>query len=92
MQNEKNHTVHHRLFVPTQAVSGPVGHNPISILIPCHRVVERSGSLTGYTGRLEQKARLLAPEVDTSAFFFPEKGTARQTAPCSASRRFSGSG
>lgn len=42
-----------------QAVGGAVGHNPISILIPCHRVVGANGSLTGYAGGLERKEWLL---------------------------------
>lgn len=45
-----------------QAVGGAVGHNPISILVPCHRVVGRGGSLTGYAGGLERKRCLLALE------------------------------
>ena len=42
-----------------QAVGGAVGHNPISIIIPCHRVVGSNGSLTGYAGGLETKRKLL---------------------------------
>jgi methylated-DNA-[protein]-cysteine S-methyltransferase len=42
-----------------QAVGGAVGHNPISILIPCHRVVGADGSLTGYAGGLDKKKALL---------------------------------
>ena len=45
-----------------QAVGGAVGHNPISLIIPCHRVVGADGSLTGYAGGLERKAYLLALE------------------------------
>jgi methylated-DNA-[protein]-cysteine S-methyltransferase len=45
-----------------QAVGGAVGHNPISILIPCHRVVDFNGSLTGYAGGLDKKAALLRIE------------------------------
>lgn len=45
-----------------QAVGGAVGHNPISIIIPCHRVVGSDGSLTGYAGGLENKKRLLSLE------------------------------
>ncbi len=45
-----------------RAVGGAVGHNPIAILIPCHRVIGADGSLTGYAGGLERKARLLALE------------------------------
>lgn len=45
-----------------QAVGGAVGHNPISILIPCHRVVGADGSLTGYAGGVEKKRFLLELE------------------------------
>ena len=45
-----------------QAVGGAVGHNPISILIPCHRVVGSDGSLTGYAGGIEKKEALLRLE------------------------------
>lgn len=46
----------------SQAVGGAVGHNPISLLIPCHRVVGSTGSLTGYAGGLETKKALLQLE------------------------------
>lgn len=60
-----------------QAVGGAVGHNPISIIIPCHRVVGSGGSLTGYAGGIERKIRLLELEgVQMSLFSTPEKGTA----------------
>lgn len=45
-----------------QAIGGAVGHNPISIIIPCHRVVGANGSLTGYAGGLEKKRWLLQHE------------------------------
>ena len=45
-----------------QAVGGAVGHNKISILIPCHRVVGAGGNLTGYAGGLDRKEKLLALE------------------------------
>jgi methylated-DNA-[protein]-cysteine S-methyltransferase len=45
-----------------QAAGGAVGHNPISIIIPCHRVVGSDGSLTGYAGGLEIKTKLLTLE------------------------------
>ena len=45
-----------------QAVGGAVGRNPISILVPCHRVVGFNGSLTGYAGGLERKRALLRLE------------------------------
>lgn len=45
-----------------QAVGGAVGRNPISILIPCHRVVGKGGALTGYAGGVERKRDLLKLE------------------------------
>lgn len=45
-----------------QAVGGAVGHNPISIIVPCHRVVGANGNLTGYAGGLEKKVELLRLE------------------------------
>ena len=45
-----------------QAVGGAVGHNPISIIIPCHRVLGAAGALTGYDGGLEKKRWLLDHE------------------------------
>ena len=45
-----------------QAVGGAVGHNPISIIIPCHRVIGSDGSLTGYAGGVELKRALLEHE------------------------------
>lgn len=60
-----------------QAVGGAVGHNPISLMIPCHRVVGTSGSLTGYGGGIQRKVKLLQLEkTDMSGFFIPKKGTA----------------
>ena len=54
-----------------------MGHNPISIIIPCHRVVGANGSLTGYVGGLDEKLWLLEHEgVDISRLFRPTKGTA----------------
>ena len=50
---------HGLLRMSAQAVGNAVGHNPISILIPCHRVVGADGSLTGYAGGLARKAFLL---------------------------------
>lgn len=43
----------------SQAVGGAVGHNPISVLIPCHRVIGSTGSLTGYAGGIDKKIALL---------------------------------
>ena len=59
-----------------QAVGGAVGHNEISIIIPCHRVVGTNGSLTGYAGGIDKKIALLNLEhTDMSHFFVPKKGT-----------------
>lgn len=60
-----------------QAVGGAVGHNEISIIIPCHRVVGTNGSLTGYAGGIDKKVKLLKLErTDMTGFFVPKKGTA----------------
>lgn len=45
-----------------QAVGGAIGHNPISIMIPCHRVIGKDGSLTGYAGGIDNKMKLLELE------------------------------
>lgn len=59
------------------AVGGAVSHNPISIVIPCHRVVGTDGSLTGYAGGIDKKVQLLTLEnADMSQLFIPKKGTA----------------
>ena len=60
-----------------QAVGGAVGHNEISIIIPCHRVIGTNGSLTGYAGGIDKKLSLLEMEhADMSYLFVPKKGTA----------------
>lgn len=51
-----------RRTMSAQAIGGAVGHNPISIIIPCHRVIGHNGSLTGYAGGLDKKLRLLTLE------------------------------
>ena len=57
-----------------QAVGGAVGHNAISIIIPCHRVVGSNGSLTGYAGGIDKKVALLKLEhTDMSHLFVPGK-------------------
>ena len=59
-----------------QAVGGAVGHNPISLMIPCHRVVGTSGSLTGYGGGIARKVKLLELEhADMRGLFVPKTGT-----------------
>lgn len=55
-----------------QAVGGAVGRNPISIIIPCHRVIGRNGNLTGYAGGIDKKLELLKLEkVNLTKFFIP---------------------
>ena len=57
-----------------QAVGSAVGHNPVSIFVPCHRVVGTNGSLTGYAGGLDIKERLLRLEgVDMTRLHRPEQ-------------------
>lgn len=46
----------------SQAVGGAVSHNPVSIIVPCHRVIGSDGSLTGYAGGLDRKQKLLCLE------------------------------
>ena len=53
-------------FCSPRAVGGAVGHNPIALLIPCHRVIGSNGSLTGYAGGIERKIKLLELEKVTS--------------------------
>ncbi len=56
-----------------QAVGNAVGHNSISLIIPCHRVVGTNGSLTGYAGGIDKKVKLLTMEkADMSQFFVPK--------------------
>ena len=56
--------------VSAQAVGGAVGHNPVSLIVPCHRVVGSGGSLTGYAGGVEKKMRLLTLENSEAAKFY----------------------
>ena len=59
-----------------QAVGGAVGHNPICIIVPCHRVVGSNGSLTGYGGGIQRKKALLELEGnDMRQFTIPAAGT-----------------
>lgn len=60
-----------------QAVGGAVGHNSISLIIPCHRVVGTNGSLTGYSGGIDKKIWLLEHEgVEMEGLFRPKFSTA----------------
>lgn len=60
-----------------QAVGGAVGHNELSIIIPCHRVVGTNGSLTGYAGGIDKKITLLKLEgAFREEYFIPEHSTA----------------
>lgn len=60
-----------------QAVGGAVGHNSISLIIPCHRVVGADGSLTGYAGGISKKIKLLEMEkANMEHFYVPKRGTA----------------
>lgn len=57
-----------------QAVGGAVGHNPISIIIPCHRVVGAGGNLTGFASGIDRKIKLLEQEhIDINGFYVPIK-------------------
>ena len=51
-----------RASISAQAVGNAVGHNPISVIVPCHRVLGADGSLTGYAGGIDKKAKLLKLE------------------------------
>ena len=70
-QLSKKHGIAH---MSAQAVGGAVGHNEVSIIIPCHRVVGANGSLTGYAGGIDKKVRLLELEkTDMTKFFIPKR-------------------
>lgn len=57
-----------------RAVGGAVGHNPVSIIIPCHRVIGAGGNLTGYAGGIDIKIKLLRHEgVDMSGMYYEKK-------------------
>lgn len=67
----------HKTAMAAQAVGSAVGHNPVSIIVPCHRVIGINGSLTGYAGGLGRKLALLKLEgINTAALTLPTKGTA----------------
>ena len=66
-----------RQHMSAQAAGGAVGRNPISIIIPCHRIVGTNGSLTGYAGGIDKKLWLLNWEgADTHNLWSPRKGSA----------------
>ncbi len=67
-----------------RAVAAAVGRNPVSVLVPCHRVVGSQGQLTGYAGGLDRKRALLALEAKAPASLFP------RLPPFSTSPRSSG--
>lgn len=63
--------------ISAQAVGGAVGHNPIAIIVPCHRVMGANGNLTGYGGGIDKKIALLKLEHAYKDYFYiPKKGTA----------------
>lgn len=69
-----------RLHISAQAVGGAVGHNPISIIVPCHRVVAASGNLTGYAGGIDKKIWLLNNEhIDLNKLVRSMKATPGKT-------------
>lgn len=58
----------------SQAIGGAVGHNPIPIIIPCHRVIGSNGNLTGYGGGIDLKIKLLVHEgVDVTKLSMPKR-------------------
>ena len=71
-----------------RAVGGAVGHNPLCVIVPCHRVVGASGSLTGFGGGIDMKVKLLEHErVGMAGFTLPKRGTALEGKP-GAAREF----
>lgn len=68
-------TALHKERMSARAVGGAVGRNPVSIIIPCHRVVGAGGNLTGYGGGIAKKMRLLEMEgADMHRFSLPRRG------------------
>ncbi len=58
----------------SQAVGNAIGHNPIMIIIPCHRVIGKNGNLTGYAGGIDNKIKLLKLEgINTDKMHLPKK-------------------
>lgn len=72
-----------------RAVGGAVGHNPLCLIVPCHRVVGADGNLTGFGGGIDMKVKLLEHEkAMRPEFTLPKKGTALEGVPDAASRYF----
>jgi methylated-DNA-[protein]-cysteine S-methyltransferase len=73
-----------------RAVGAANGRNPISIIVPCHRVIGASGGLTGFGGGLPNKAKLLEHEAPQRALLMPEgainRGTRRDASPAARAR------
>lgn len=61
--------------VSARAVGGAVGRNPVSVIVPCHRVLGAGGSITGYAGGLDRKRALLNLESDTQHCWITKVGT-----------------
>ena len=65
------------LTLTARAVGGAVGHNPLCLIVPCHRVIGSNGSLTGFGGGIDTKVRLLEHEgAMRDGFWRPKRGTA----------------
>ena len=61
--------------MPAQAVGGAVGHNAISLIIPCHRVIGADGNMTGYAGGIDKKIQLLQMEgMNINTLSIPKRG------------------
>lgn len=72
-----------------RAVGGAVGHNPLCLIVPCHRVVGANGSLTGFGGGIDMKIKLLEHEKALKASFkMPKSGTALSGVPNAAQDYF----
>lgn len=68
-----------------RAVGGAVGHNPLCLIVPCHRVVGANGNLTGFGGGIDMKVKLLTFEkAMQDSFTLPTKGTALSGVPHAA--------
>ncbi|MEE1411870.1 MAG: methylated-DNA--[protein]-cysteine S-methyltransferase [Bulleidia sp.] len=65
---ERYCTVYNVKTMSIQAVGSAIGHNPVSILIPCHRVIGSNGKLTGYAGGLDRKKYLLELEKNNQFY------------------------